>query len=221
MLSTGRENVIQSGFDAENISLPLIFPTEEDVEKSKGVYSIKSQLYQSVSQRDILASSNITMNNHFRGIAPNKFIIEPKLTSIFKITSTNMDMNGKPFVSTIESFESPFYGVQYHPEKNNFEYGFQHNSNIPYAAIDHSEEAVALSINLALFFVGKVRKNTFGRYTMVNKYPCVYKYEMLPIGGEFEFVYVIPPAQQWFNAVSSSENDQHIISAGPPIVTDI
>ena len=43
---------------------------------------------------------------------------------MFHITSTNVDTQNRSFVSTIEAKDYPFYGVQYHPEKNNFEYGF-------------------------------------------------------------------------------------------------
>jgi gamma-glutamyl hydrolase len=32
------------------------------------------------------------------------------------------DQNGLEFISTLEAKEFPFYGTQYHPEKNSFEW---------------------------------------------------------------------------------------------------
>jgi len=198
----GGETMVQGGFNAENISLPLIFPTKKDVVKSNGAFSIKSLLYPQISQRQVLSSSNITMNNHHKGVTPNDFISEKKVTSLFKITSTSIDRDGLPFVSTIESFQMPLYGIQYHPEKHNFEYGLAPNSTLPYEAINHSKDAVDLSIHLALFFVDRVRKNA-QRYDMIYRHPFVYQYEMKSNLIGFEQIYIIPSTQKW---KGSSEN---------------
>jgi len=202
LMLVGGESTIQSGFNAENISLPLIFPTEEDVMNSNGVFSIESLLYPEISQRQVLSSSNITMNNHHKGVTPNDFISEKKLASLFKITSTSIDRDGSPFVSTIESFQMPLYGTQYHPEKHNFEHGLLPNTTLPYEATNHSADAVALSIHLAFFFVGRVRKNT-QRYDLVDRHPFVYQYEIKSDVIGFEQIYIIPSAQNWKN---STEN---------------
>ena len=44
------------------------------------------------------------------------------------------------------AFDYPFYGVQWHPEKNNFEWSL--NENIP-----HSDHATVISQTAANFFV--------------------------------------------------------------------
>jgi len=201
LMLAGGESLVESGFNAENISLPLIFPTNEDVVNSNGVFSIESLLYPQIAQRRVLSSSNITMNNHKKGTTPSNLISKKEVASLFKITSTSIDRDGIPFVSTIESFQMPLYGVQYHPEKNNFEYKLVPNSTMPYEAINHSEDAVELSIHLALFFVNRVRKNVH-RYDMIDRHPFVYLYETTSVlNGGFEQIYIIPPAQNWVNSI--------------------
>ncbi len=85
------------------MSFPLIFPFEEDVINSNGIFSLQSQLYSSDELRESVSTHNVTMNNHHKGIHPEKFVENEGLTSFFRITSTNLDLDGKQFVSTIES----------------------------------------------------------------------------------------------------------------------
>lgn len=198
----GGEGCLQSGFNAENVSLPLIFPSEEEEQKSGGIFSRKSHLYSTDSIREILSSQNITMNNHHMGITPNRFLNNSNLTHAFKITSTNFDLNGKEFVSTIESKKYPIYGIQWHPEKNNFEYGLQPGSTVPFEAINHSEDAVDISIQLSKFFVSKARNSTIGQYTMVNKHPLIYTYPVIS-GYSFEQIFLISP----YSITSSNERE--------------
>ena len=230
MLAGGKESVLQSGFDSHNISLPLIFPTMEDVHISNGIYSTTSELYPiPSSMRETLVTSNITMNNHHQGITPTQFLDNSNLTEFFHITSTNFDRKGRPFVSTIESKNFPIYGTQYHPEKNNFEFGLMDSifssssssstttieksddtkyyySDEPYEVINHSEKAVELSIQLALLFVGKVRRSTNGHYNMTKRHPVVYRYPVIR-SRSFEQKYVIPKAGHWNHNNHKGTND--------------
>ena len=221
MLAGESENVLQNGFDSENITLPLIFPTEQNELDSDGVYSIESALFPASSTiRKSASTHNITMNNHMQGITPLHFLNSSALTDFFHITSTSMDRMGRPFVSTIESKRYPIYATQYHPEKNNFEFGLMHSgysnrhknnyklrlfsssslssyySDEAYEAIDHSEAAVELSMKLALFFVRQVRRSTNGIYNMVQRHPVVYQYPMIR-GRGFEQIFLIPKANHW------------------------
>ncbi len=206
LTATGGEEALEIGFRSKNVSFPLIFPSEEDVINSNGIYSLQSQLYSSDALRESVSTHNITMNNHHKGIHPEKFVENEGLTSFFRITSTNLDLDGKQFVSTIESNLYPIYGVQYHPEKNNFEYGTQPGSTIPYEVISHTEEAVALSIHLATFFVNRVRRSTIGKYTLGQRHPAITTY---PVGRskDFEQVFILPPAEHWA-AVGISETKE-------------
>lgn len=192
----GGKNVLQTGFNAENVSLPLILSTEH-----------KSQLYQEEYIQNIVSTKNITMNNHRNGITPSHFGGNARLTTMFRATSTSIDLDGNPFVSTIESsMNYPIFGVQYHPEKNTFEYGLQPGTSIPYEAIDHTEEAIHLSLHLAMFFGSCLRKSSVGEYTLVNRHCPISEYPIVK-GVMFEQIYIIPHASQW--ETSESLEDSH------------
>jgi gamma-glutamyl hydrolase len=104
-----------------------------------------------------------------------------KLTSIWNITSINYDVNDRPFVSSVEPIHPhlyPLYGVQYHPEKNAFEYTTYPDTNIPYESIDHTTEGIEFSLYMSNFFVNKVRygqlmNQQHHTYTKVDLYPPI------------------------------------------------
>jgi len=97
-----------------------------------------------------VTTENITMNNHGAGVAPANF--EQILGGIVEMLSTNLDRAGRPFVSTFEAKSYPFYGTQWHPEKNAFEWN-------PKESIPHSADAVSVMQHVANFFVSEARKN--------------------------------------------------------------
>lgn len=66
--------------------------------------------------------------------------------------SLNKDWNGLEFISTIEHRFYPFYGVQFHPEKNLFEW--VRNKNI-----SHTADAIAAAQYFSDFFVNEARKS--------------------------------------------------------------
>ena len=66
--------------------------------------------------------------------------------------STNNDLNGFKFISTIEHRKYPFYGLQFHPEKNLYEWARNKN-------ISHTSGAVTASQYFADFFVNEARKS--------------------------------------------------------------
>jgi gamma-glutamyl hydrolase len=67
--------------------------------------------------------------------------------------SVNNDWNDLEFISTIEHRFYPFYGVQFHPEKNLFEW--VRNKNI-----SHTGSAVSSAQYFADFFVNEARKSS-------------------------------------------------------------
>ena len=138
----------QSGqMDAYNLSIPLDFTS--DANDSKLFSKAPSDIIK------ILTTENVTMNNHHYGIYPSHFDETPALTSLFKVLSTNKDRQGVEFISTIESYNYPIYGSQWHPEKNPFEWG--QTNGIPNEAINHSPEAILIAQYSANFFVQQAR----------------------------------------------------------------
>merc|ERR1712137_879487 len=80
------------------------------------------------------------------------------LNDFFQVLSTNVDSRGRQFVSTVEAKNYPISATQWHPEKNNFEWG--EIGRLGYAAIPHSSDAVALSQFVASNFVNRARRST-------------------------------------------------------------
>lgn len=188
MMASGKgQAALQGGFDAYNVTLPL------------ELTNYNSQLYNTARLHDVVTSQNVSMNNHLFGISPDAFRQSPDLSAMFHVTSTNQDRKGRPFVSTIEPIQPdlhPFFGVQFHPEKNAFEYGTYPNTNIAYEDINHSRDAIFFSLHLATFFVSLAQRNLaqgIHLYTEPDLFPMVYTYPMRP-GIKFQQSYIIPPA---------------------------
>lgn len=152
------------------------------------------------------------MNNHHQGIEPYPFVQNKYLNNLFVVTSINYDLNFRPFVSTIEPrypYQYPIYGVQYHPEKNAFEYATYPNTTIPYEAIDHSPQGIELLFYLAEFFMNCVRfgqtmddtnnPNTENHHAYTNpiRFPTIITYPVISGGLSFENIYLLPNASHW------------------------
>ncbi|NWW76713.1 GGH hydrolase, partial [Climacteris rufus] len=79
------------------------------------------------------------------------FTNNEKLRNFYHVLTTNTDGEVE-FVSTMEAREYPIYGVQWHPEKNPFEWK-------PSPGIPHSPSAVRAAYYMADFFVNEARKS--------------------------------------------------------------
>ena len=188
MLASENDDILEGGFDAENISLPLhLYPSA----------SSGSMLYAGIEET--VQTNNITLNNHMFGITPYRFARDSKLTSMFNVTSINKDRRGRYFVSTIEPKDpkaNPYYGVQYHPEKNAFEYATYPGTDIPYEDIDHSPDGLILTTHLGNFFVQLARQSRKDVRPML--YPPVYSYPR-KVGIKFQEFYIVPRAADMGN----------------------
>jgi hypothetical protein len=138
---------LQTGFDAENISMAL-----ELTSHAASSYLLGGA--RNTQLRSDLFSKPLAMNNHYRGIEPSNFAADRRL-ALFDVVSTNRDRQNRPFVSTIESAQN-LYAVQWHPEKNAFENGLSQDGT-PFEGINHGPSAVAATFALAQSFVGRAR----------------------------------------------------------------
>lgn len=193
----GGIDAIQGGFHLYNESIPL-----ESVRFG--------ELYDDPMIFQTVTEAPVTLNNHQLGIEPEHFLQNEKLTAVWNITSINHDVNGRPFVSTIEPIDPerfPLYGVQYHPEKNGFEYTTFPGTKIPYESIDHSAEGIAFSIYLSQFFVDRVRRgqsvNQEHAYTKPDIYPPISSYPR-STGVKYEDIFIIPYASHWMTRTTNS-----------------
>ncbi|KAB0796136.1 hypothetical protein PPYR_10197 [Photinus pyralis] len=129
---------------SKKVSLPLEF--RKDIQSSRTFGSAPKEVIK------ILLNENVTYNYH-QFCVTEKGLKEFGLEKDWVILSTNRDINGLEFISSYESKHYPFYGVQFHPEKNMFE--FKDSLNIP-----HSKNAVVVSQYLANEFVEETRRNS-------------------------------------------------------------
>lgn len=211
-LGSGNSSILESDFAASNVSLAL--------EEVKQMELYTSMMY------DIVTELPVTMNNHHQGISPQVFRATPALVEHWEISSTNHDLSfndnpstqgNKQFVSTIEPKDPdnfPVYGVQWHPEKNAFEYATTTTTKTsgdkwPYEDIDHSAEAIALTHHMSSFFVKVMHKHMEKKQNSANKanlrssnsepsstsddHPSIYSYPM-QLGKKFEQIFIIPPS---------------------------
>jgi len=59
----------------------------------------------------------MALNHHTWGISPDRFTKDNSLGSFFKTTSVSVDEAGELFVASMEAYDYPFFGTQFHPEK--------------------------------------------------------------------------------------------------------
>jgi gamma-glutamyl hydrolase len=140
--------VLHRRIDAENISLPLQLRPEAEHSRMLGGAP-------AAHLRAALSSHALTLNNHQLGVTPDAFESHPQLGRFFDVLSTSVDRRGLSFVSTAEARGLPIFATQWHPEKAQFEWGWA--GGYPYEAIDHSQDAVAVSQHLANVFVSHAR----------------------------------------------------------------
>ncbi|KAG7527007.1 gamma-glutamyl hydrolase-like [Solea senegalensis] len=119
-----------------------------------------------------LASEPLSQHAHKWSLALSTYNSNEKLKKFYKVLNTNTD--GKvEFVSTMEAYDYPIYAIQWHPEKNAFEW--------TKPAVAHCPSAVKTSFLMAEFFVCEARKN-FHRFeteeeelkALIYNYPTVY-----------------------------------------------
>ncbi|CAD8105104.1 unnamed protein product [Paramecium primaurelia] len=88
--------------------------------------------------------------SHNWGVSPDLYKKYPSLDAFFRITGTNQDIKGQTFIASMQGKQYPVYGVQYHPEKNIFEWK---------VSAPHSYLAVKVSANHIDAFVNQARLN--------------------------------------------------------------
>ncbi|XP_067268548.1 gamma-glutamyl hydrolase [Pseudorasbora parva] len=138
------ENLL-SKTTAENVTYPLNFSSEAS--SSRMFASVPPDLLKALSQEPL------TANFHHYGVTKEAFMGNEKLKGFFSVLSTNIAQNGLEFVSTMEGRAYPFYGVQWHPEVNRFQWKPRYN-------FPHSSNAVRISSLLAEFFVNEGRRSS-------------------------------------------------------------
>ncbi|KFQ20983.1 Gamma-glutamyl hydrolase, partial [Merops nubicus] len=97
------------------------------------------------------ATEPLTANFHMWSLSMENFTKNEKLHDFYNVLTTNRD-GEMEFISTMEAYKYPIYGVQWHPEKSPFEWKIS-------PGIPHSPSAVRAAYYIADFFVNEARKS--------------------------------------------------------------
>jgi gamma-glutamyl hydrolase len=99
---------------------------------------------------------------------------ELNLNHDWRFMTTNEDSDGLEYISTLEHKQYPLYGLQFHPEKNIYEWREDKAHN-------HSADGIRVSQYFANFFVNEARKSQhkFGdeseeRCQLIYNFPVTY-----------------------------------------------
>ncbi|EDV19164.1 uncharacterized protein TRIADDRAFT_34071, partial [Trichoplax adhaerens] len=131
---------------AWDVSLPL--ELNQDFRDSRMFHKAPEEII------NILKSQSVTANYHHECVSWKNWFSSngEHLQNMFKVLSSNSDVKGLKFISTIEGKTHPIFATQWHPEKNMFAWR-------PNLHVAHSEDAIKISQYMANFFVGEARKN--------------------------------------------------------------
>ncbi|XP_040210202.1 gamma-glutamyl hydrolase [Rana temporaria] len=143
------------------VLLPLNFT--ESALRSRLFQNISPSLYQS------LAKKPLSSHYHSWSLSMKNYTATATLRKFYNVLSTNF-YGDLEYVSTMEAYDYPFYGVIWHPEKNPFEWKTS-------SAISHTAEAVQVAFYMAEFFVNEARKSRH-QYSKdaETAYPLIYNY---------------------------------------------
>uniref|UniRef100_A0A7S4PN48 folate gamma-glutamyl hydrolase n=1 Tax=Paramoeba aestuarina TaxID=180227 RepID=A0A7S4PN48_9EUKA len=178
IITSNNFNILGS-VDAENITLPLDFVTDNLAE---------SRMFGNAPDTimNILANDPVTMNNHEFSLLKTTYDSTTSLNEFYSVLSTNKDRNGVEFISSMESYQYPIFAVQWHPEKPLYEWN-------PNEVTNHSPNAILAMQYMADFTVSRARlsKHQFEfaaeeERALIYNYQPVYTYYDLP---DFEQCY--------------------------------
>jgi len=168
ILAAQNNSVLSSGvFASENISLALDFTSQAPASRLYG--SAPPSIYHT------LQTENCTVNYHHDGVEPHIFKSNPALFNFYNLLSTNRDLKGLEFVSSVEAKNYPIYGVQYHPERIQFEFPGP-------TAIDHSPSSILVAQYHANFLVNEAKKNNHHFPADVEDSYLIYHYTPVYLG---------------------------------------
>jgi len=167
LITADDQTVLSRGeFDAENLSLPVEFAEEAPSSRMFSNCPLDISTY--------FAIESITDNLHHDGVKVDVFNSNRKLSEFYRLIATNADRKGLYSISVIEGKLYPIYAVQFHPERNAFEWDLQETAS-------HTSHAIRSMQYLSNFFVDECRKN-FHRYesekeenqALIYNYPVMY-----------------------------------------------
>lgn len=113
IIADGKDNLtdLLGQFNSLHNYMTNIDLTQEG-KKSKIIKGLDESTFKKITRK------KATLNNHKMGISPGDFDNNQGISEFYKNVGNSIDRDGKPFVAIIEAHDYPFYGVQWHPERN-------------------------------------------------------------------------------------------------------
>merc|ERR1712198_523180 len=86
------------------------------------------------------------------------------------------------YISTIEAKKYPFVGVQFHPEKNIFEWATNTVGNIP-----HNKHAVSIALYFSTYFINMARRSHHSFPTReIEEKNLIYNFDPKYVGKRYK-----------------------------------
>ena len=182
-----------------NLELPL-----KDVDNSNSNSSVnfnsehkeKSTFMNFFSEEELkfMQESNVFFFNHEHAFSEKEFNANKVLSSEYRVIATSKVKNSPqskiapfedPIVAIIEHYNYPFYGVQFHPEKNEFE---------TRVGADGSPMALSILRRFSEFFCDKLNGNhNRENLEVIDKKLSKYEFFTGTNIGVFDEVYIFKP----------------------------
>jgi len=120
-----------------------------------------------------LTGQGVTLNlHHYSVVAANLSHRHPHVTDFFEVIATSADRLGVEFLTLMEGKQLPFYGSQFHPEKNAFEWDQSWEKDVN-GSVVQGRDAIQAVTFLADFFVGEARRCAHS-WPRGSKFPLIY-----------------------------------------------
>lgn len=166
-------------FDAEDLPSPLIYTPLAS--------SSRMLSHLPLHVADALQQLPVAMENHMSGLGDEQLADNPALADFINVLAYSEDRKGRLYVSSFEAKHYPVYAVQWHPEKNAFEWA-------PQLHIPHTQQAVEVTQAMASFLVSEARRNCHGPEDdrqldslLIYNYPPNFTGEVRHRGEETDF----------------------------------
>ena len=144
-----------------------------------------SRLFGKLERRleTLITKEETSANFHERCLTIKNFT-EYGISEHYNVLSTNFDKNGLQYVSSMEAKHYPFYAVQFHPEKNIYEWPTKEG----HSRIPHSGAAIEVSQFYAQFFINEARKSNHTMPAEVFNRESIYNFNANYTGDNSPFM---------------------------------
>eukprot|EP00963_Diacronema_lutheri_P000692 scaffold44_cov339-Pavlova_lutheri.AAC.28 len=187
ILVSGNHSVLSST-DAEDDPVPLHIATGTAESPFLG--------FLGEEQMKKATRESIAYENHDKALLLESFHADEKLRETFRLLTVSYDRYGRAYVSSMEGRDAPILALQFHPEKNSYEWNMAEH-------IPHSLDAVEFSQGVGNY-VGKLARksrhrpitSSQERSMLIYQYPVTYTGSSTKAGVEstFEEEYRFAPA---------------------------